>query len=96
MGGKGGGEGGESRDYGSNRGRDFPQIFYDLLTPSPCMKSGVRNNFPISEKPVTPFRSCSGFVGDVYSPMEPTTLMGQVLDFIKLIITSRNSIPQSG
>lgn len=49
MGGK---EGGESGDYGSIRGRDFPQMFYDLLTPSPCVKSGMYN-FAIPENSVT-------------------------------------------
>lgn len=90
-----GGEGGESGDYGLIRGRDFPQIFYHLLTPSPCVKSGVYNNFLIPENTVTQFKSCSGFAGDVCSRMEPTALAGRVLNFIKPIITLCNHIPQS-
>lgn len=43
----------KSEDYGLIRGKDFPQAFYDLLLPSPCVKAGVYNNLPIPENTAT-------------------------------------------
>lgn len=39
----------KSEDYGLVRGNDFPQTFYVLLLPSPCVKAEVYSNFPIPD-----------------------------------------------
>lgn len=95
MGGKGG-EGGKCRDFVMTGGRHFPQIFYGLLTPSPCVKPVVSNDRTTPESTVTPFGNCRRFAVDACSHVEPIALTGQVLGFIKRIVTLCNRIPHKG
>lgn len=95
MGGKEG-EGEECRDFVMTGGRHFPQIFYGLLTPSLCVKPVVSNDRTTPESTVTPFGNRRRFAVDACSHVEPAALTGQVLGFIKRIVTLCNYIPHEG